>query len=124
MAYAGFDDAAGARLRTEPPPKDRAARMVVRLVSRECRVHVHLILDRDRGRARVAKARQLAMYLTHVMLGRSLSEVGRYFGRDRSTVSHACALMEDMRDDPRFEAEVSRLEDLIEIAREMASHGR
>jgi len=33
----------------------------------------------------------------------SLSEVGRNFGRDRTTVAHACACVEDSRDDPRFE---------------------
>jgi chromosomal replication initiation ATPase DnaA len=50
------------------------------------------------------------MYLAHVMLGESLTSVGLAFGRDRTTVSYACKLIEDLRDDPRFEAEVSALE--------------
>ena len=53
------------------------------------------------------------MYLTHVMLSRSIPEVGRLFGRDRTTVSHACCMMEDQRDDPHFEAAVGELEDAI-----------
>jgi len=63
------------------------------------------------------------MYLSHVMLGRTLAEVGEAFGRDRTTVSYACALMEDLRDDPRFDAEVADLEQQIEARLEGASHG-
>ena len=51
-----------------------------------------------RGRAEVAFARQTAMYLAHVSLGMTLSDVGHMFGRDRTTVAHACARVEDSRD--------------------------
>ncbi len=51
-----------------------------------------------RGRARVAFARQAAMYLAHVAWGLQLTEVGRIFGRDRTTVAHACEVIEDRRD--------------------------
>ncbi len=51
-----------------------------------------------RGRAEVAFARQTAMYLAHVSLGLTLSDVGDMFGRDRTTVAHACARIEDSRD--------------------------
>ncbi len=61
----------------------------------------------------MAAARQLAMYLMHVCLGRSLGEVGRFFGRDRSTVAHACALVEDLREGPEFDMMVSGLEDRV-----------
>jgi len=54
------------------------------------------------------------MYLSHVVLGQSLTAVGVAFGRDRTTVSYACALIEDMRDDPGFDDEVTRLERLLE----------
>src|SRR2546425_396187 len=53
-----------------------------------------------RGRPRVAFARQVAMYLAHVAWGLSLTEVGYVFSRDRTTVAHACSLVEDLRDDP------------------------
>ena len=56
-----------------------------------------------RGRARVAHARQVAMYLAHVACGLSLTDTGRLFGRDRTTVAHACTVVEDRRDDPLFD---------------------
>lgn len=95
-------------------PRDRVAEGVVRLVARDKHVPVGMLLHRSRGRARVAATRQLAMYLTHVMLGRTLTDVGELFGRDRTTVSYACALVEDKRDLRRFDEDVCRLEQKIE----------
>jgi chromosomal replication initiation ATPase DnaA len=63
-----------------------------------------------RRSADVAFARQVAMYLAHVGAGLSMSEVGRGFGRDRTTVAHACRHVEDRRDDPRIEAMLVCLE--------------
>lgn len=65
------------------------------------------------------------MYLSHVVLGRSLVEIGEIFGRDRTTVSYACALIEDMRDDPQFDDEVCGLERRIEaeIVAKGKTHG-
>lgn len=91
-----------------------AIERVISLVCREKNVPVQLLLHHSRCRADVALARQLAMYLANVALGQSFTSVGRRFGRDRTTVSHACALVEDMREDPGFEMEVSRLEFLLE----------
>ena len=56
-----------------------------------------------RGRAQVALARQVAMYLSHVVLAINNRRIGDLFGRDRSTVTHACKLVEDRRDDPAFD---------------------
>ena len=58
----------------------------------------------------VAFARQCAMYLAHVGFGLSFSEIGRGFGRDRTTAAHACHLVEDRRDDPAVEAMLAGLE--------------
>jgi chromosomal replication initiation ATPase DnaA len=63
-----------------------------------------------RGRARVALARQVAMYLAHVACGMSFTEVGQMFGRDRTTVAHACSVVEDRRDDPIFDRALELLE--------------
>jgi chromosomal replication initiation ATPase DnaA len=63
-----------------------------------------------RGSARAAFARQVAMYLAHVGCGVSLTEVGRLFERDRTTVAHACSLIEDKRDDPDFDYRLDHLE--------------
>jgi chromosomal replication initiation ATPase DnaA len=54
----------------------------------------------------VSRVRQIAMYVAHTVLGLSMSEVGRGFGRDRTTVLHACHLIEDLRDDPEFDRHV------------------
>lgn len=83
---------------------------VVELVARARQVPAELLLHHSRCRADVAAARQLAMYLMHVSLQRNYARVGRFFGRDRTTVAHACAQIEDLRDDPAVEAEVAALE--------------
>jgi len=63
-----------------------------------------------RGSARAAFARQVAMYLAHVGCGVSLTEVRHLFERDRTTVAHACGLIEDKRDDPDFDYRLDHLE--------------
>jgi chromosomal replication initiation ATPase DnaA len=59
---------------------------------------------------RAAFARQVAMYLTHVVCGMSMTEVGALFSRDRTTVAHACEVVEYRRDDPELDSRVERLE--------------
>lgn len=65
----------------------------------------------------VAFARQSAMYLAHVSFGVSLSDVGRSFGRDRTTAAHACRLIEDRRDDPAIDAVLASLENACRTLR-------
>jgi chromosomal replication initiation ATPase DnaA len=66
-----------------------------------------------RSTAEVAFARQVAMYLAHVAYGLSLSETGRIFTRDRTTVAHACRLVEDRRDDTRIDRTLELLEAVV-----------
>ncbi len=61
----------------------------------------------------VSTARQIAMYLAHTGAGLPLTAVAEYFGRDRTTAAHACRLIEDRRDDRKFDAEISELEELL-----------
>lgn len=58
----------------------------------------------------VSRVRQIAMYVAHVVLGLSMGEVGKGFQRERTTVLHACHLVEDMRDDRDFDAVVAMTE--------------
>jgi chromosomal replication initiation ATPase DnaA len=58
----------------------------------------------------IARVRQIAMYVAHTALGLSMSEVGRGFGRERTTVLHACHLVEDLRDDAEFDRHVALTE--------------
>ena len=53
------------------------------------------------------------MYLSHVACGQSLTDVGRIFARDRTTVAHACARIEDLRDDRRFDRVLDLLEAIV-----------
>lgn len=76
-------------------------------------VEASLIDAGTRGQAKVALARQVAMYLAHVACEMSLTDVGRMFGRDRTTVAHACAVIEDRRDDPVFDRAMELLEIVV-----------
>jgi hypothetical protein len=64
----------------------------------------------------VARVRQVGMYVAHVTLALTMSEVGRAFGRDRSTVNHACHLVEDMREDLEFDRIIQTIENIIRVA--------
>lgn len=59
---------------------------------------------------RVAEARQLGMYLAHTLFSASLTRTGRLFGRDRTTARHACARVEDARDERRMALRLAHLE--------------
>ena len=50
------------------------------------------------------------MYLAHVACGLSFTDVGLLFSRDRTTVAHACRVVEDRRDDPVFDRALELLE--------------
>ena len=72
----------------------------------------HLWND-TRGSPPSAFARQVAMYLAHVACGLSLTEVGRLFARDRTTVAHACTVVEDRRDEMPFDRALDLLEGVM-----------
>ncbi|MBY0225394.1 MAG: chromosomal replication initiator DnaA [Hyphomicrobium sp.] len=118
-----------------PIRSPRKARLVLRRVSRrapptaKAPAHIRVVIEASvgqvfgvlaedfetvtRGRARIAFARQIAMYLAHVACGQSLTDVGRIFARDRTTVAHACARIEDLRDDRRFDRVLDLLEAIV-----------
>lgn len=91
--------------------RDEAAVRVLELVGLTRGVSRSEILSQRRCSNQVVGARQLAMYLVHTLLGRSYLEVAGLFGRDRTTVSYACARIEDLREDKsQFEREVEAIE--------------
>jgi chromosomal replication initiation ATPase DnaA len=69
-----------------------------------------------RGADDISRIRQIAMYAAHVVLSFTMAEVGRGFGRDRTTVMHACHTIEDLRDDDEFDGIVARLERVVAAA--------
>jgi chromosomal replication initiation ATPase DnaA len=64
----------------------------------------------------VSRVRQIAMYVAHVVLRLTMGEVGVGFGRDRTTVHHACQVVEDMRDDAEFDRMVQVIERIASAA--------
>ncbi len=68
-----------------------------------------------RGKAHVAEARHLVMYLAHVEIGMSLKEIGFQYNRDRSTAAYACRTIEERRDDPFFDDMVGEIGKLISL---------
>jgi chromosomal replication initiation ATPase DnaA len=89
---------------------EAAARLAAEVAGYGLGVPGDEILSLARGAAETAFARQVAMYLCHVAFALSLSRVAVAFGRDRSTVAHACHAIEDRRDDEPFDAWIGALE--------------
>ena len=84
------------------------------VVAATFRLAVDDLRGSSRGEAQIAFARQVAMYVAHVWFALSLTEVGRRFERDRTTVAHACRVVEDRRDDPRIDRVVAAIESAAE----------
>lgn len=108
----------GATRRSSEQPSARSSGMPVRIACRVVRQMVaellvllgnRVLLRRDRRR-HACHVRQIAMYVCHVALRISLSEIGEAFGRDRTTVGHACHVVEDRRDDDAFDDFVAAVE--------------
>lgn len=77
-----------------------------------------------RGAAHAAFVRQVAMYLAHVAFEMSLSRVAYAFERDRSTVAHACRVIEDRRDASDFDARIAALEEALRLTPAPAAPAR
>ena len=94
-------------------PDQLVREMLEQAVSRVFMVASADLWSGTRGRPRVAFARQVAMYLAHVAWGLTLTQVGHVFSRDRTTVAHACGLVEDSRDDPVLDRSLELLEGVL-----------
>jgi chromosomal replication initiation ATPase DnaA len=75
----------------------------------------------SRCSAPIAAARQAAIYLARVGFGIAYGDLGRAFGRDRTTAAHACRVTEDRREDPDFDRRLTVLE--TGLARWIAAFG-
>jgi chromosomal replication initiation ATPase DnaA len=69
-----------------------------------------------RGDPRTALARQVAMYLAHVVFRMAIGTVAASFLRHPSTVCHAVRHVEEMREDPEFDRTLSYLEQALRAA--------
>ena len=96
--------------------EQRALRLIIEQTAAHAfDIEPELLSFPSRGRARTALARQAAMYIAHVGLSFSLTQVGQLFDRDRTTVAHACEVVEQRRDDVAFDRAITLLERVIRI---------
>jgi Bacterial dnaA protein helix-turn-helix len=84
---------------TPPSSPERTCHWVAFCVARDFGMDMAALFAPTRGAPRAAFARQIAMYLAHTGFEQSFETISRIFDRDRSTVSHACHVVEDGRDD-------------------------
>jgi len=92
------------------------AGMAEAIVAHVYGVPLHDMCGTTRGAPRVALARQVAMYLTHIVFGMGVSEIAPAFGRNKATAHHALKHVEDLRDDPGFDRTLRFLETLLRDA--------
>lgn len=105
-----FEEPPGGRLRFQVLRTDPEVFVLTQIIAQERGVAMSKMLRFSRGSGRAASARQLAIYLSHILLERPQDVVGHLFSRDRSTVVHSVNAIEDRRDDPKLEAEIARIE--------------
>jgi chromosomal replication initiation ATPase DnaA len=98
------------RLRVARLRRDQEAFELVVHIAASRGVRMQDLVQGSRGTGASSQARQLAMYLVHVLLGRPQDVVAALFGRERTTVCHTCRSIELRRDDPALEAEILRIE--------------
>ena len=104
----GFSAARGTSL-----PPALACTLAMRLAASAFGVPAAEVLSHRRASRRVSSVRQIGMYLAHTSVGLPLAIVAGHFGRDRTTASYACRLVEDRRDDKKFDAELIEIENLL-----------
>lgn len=73
------------------------------------------LVEPTRGEARIASARQTAIYFAHVVFRANLTRAGGIFGRDRTTARHACMCVEDRRDNVGFDKACNALEPAMRV---------
>lgn len=108
MEVRGMSSVAAGR----PADRDRdpVLRFLTALVAAALGVDWRWLAAPSRGKASVAFARQVAMYLAHTVLALTYAQVGAAFGRDRTTAAYACRIVEERRDDSRVDALVGLME--------------
>jgi chromosomal replication initiation ATPase DnaA len=92
------------------PDKDEdRAYLAAALVAYTLGLRTEQILNAERRSTAISRARHVAMYLVYAGMGLSLARVARAFGRDRSTVAHACRQIESLRDDDDYDLWIEQL---------------
>nr|WP_281435459.1 helix-turn-helix domain-containing protein [Sinorhizobium sp. BG8] len=90
-----------------------ACRIVRQLIVEMVQLSGERVLRRRDSRRATCHIRQIAMYVCHVILQISLSDIGLAFGKDRTTVGHACNVVEDRRDHQDYDEFVAAAERIV-----------
>ena len=107
------------------PSPDREGCVLSRqIASAVLAIPLEEIARANRGEAEICTARHVAMYLAHVIFQVPLTAIGADFGRDRTSVAHAIRRVEDQRDRPEFDAQLTRLEVLAGECRALLDRQR
>lgn len=111
---ASFDAAVDTILRGGTSVRKVSIEDIQRKAAEFYKLDLRDFVSKQRSR-RVARPRQIAMYLSRQLTERSLPEIGRRFGgRDHTTVLHACKRIEELcESDPVFKQEVEFLRDVL-----------
>jgi hypothetical protein len=104
------DDAGPDALERPLTPERRLLCMIVRQLTQELLQAIGIDSDSGGRRRSAGHVRQVAMYVCHVAYSMPMGEVAQAFGRDRSTVGHACRMVEDRRDDAAYDGFVTIVE--------------
>ena len=83
------------------------------LVAQAYGVRLDEIRAPSRRDSQTAFARQIAMYLVHIVFSLNIGEVAKAFARDPSTVCHAIQRVEALRENPDFDRTLDWLEALL-----------
>lgn len=99
------------------PRRDRlTVAFVTHLVAMATDVSPSDIANQKRRTIAAVRARQIAMYLTHVSFHWPLARVAFAFGRDRTTCGYACHKVEDLRENIAFDTQMAVLEGCLRQA--------
>ena len=72
----------------------------------------------------VSHIQQIAMYVCHVVLQLTMTDIAAAFGMDRTTVGHACARVEDRRDDGAYDVLIGSIERVVDAVFGRAGRGQ
>lgn len=78
-----------------------------------------LVQSQGRGSPHVVLARQVAAYLFHTIFQANFRRIGQVFYRHPSTISYACAVIEDYRSDPVLDDRLIKLERFLQLSPEL-----
>ena len=72
--------------------------LVAEFVCSELKISMDDLRAETRCNINISKARMSYMYLLHTVCRYTLTDAGKFVGRDRTTARHACATIEELRD--------------------------